>query len=127
MWLNWLEKVKAEKIPKDSFKEYFQSEIERQVNDLPFTSKDITVRVSSIFLAYDNQDLLLALTERGNMLSNGKIDENKCMEEKITGMIEANEEKYKRPVAAFVTFAQQEGLDRVDRYLSAGYNFMGKL
>ena len=127
VWLNWIEKVKNEKISRDGFKEYFQNEIERQVNDLPFTSKDITVRVSSIFLAYDNQDLLLALTERGKMLSSGKIDENSRMEERITGMIETNEEKYQRPVAAFVTFAQQEGLDRVDRYLNAGYNFVGKL
>ena len=65
--------------------------------------------------------------DRGQKLSDGKYKENSKLEDKINKMIDAEEARYKRPVVAFVTFAQQEGLDRVDKYMSSKYNIFGKL
>jgi hypothetical protein len=65
--------------------------------------------------------------DRGQKLADGKYRENSKLEEGINKMIDADEARYKRPVVAFVTFAQQEGLDRVDKYMSSKYNVFGKL
>lgn len=65
--------------------------------------------------------------DRGEKLADGKYRENSKLEEKINTMIDADEARYKRPVVAFVTFAQQEGLDRVDKFMTSKYNIFGKL
>lgn len=56
VWLSWKDKVRKEKalFRIDDFKDHFQAEIERQVNELPVTTKACDIRVSSIHLAYDN-------------------------------------------------------------------------
>ena len=43
--------------------------------------------------------------DRGQKLSVGKYFENATLESNILDMIEKNGEEYRRPVAAFVTFA----------------------
>ena len=40
-------------------------------------------------------------------------------------MITKNILKYKRPVTAFVTFHTQEGVERFNKYLAPGKNFLG--
>lgn len=65
--------------------------------------------------------------DRGQKLADGKYRENSKLEDNINKMIDAQEARYKRPVVAFVTFAQQEGLDRVEKFMSCKYNIFGKL
>lgn len=82
----------------DKFKAYFQESIERQVNDLPKVSStnerdsEEMIRVSSIFFAYNNSDLIKALIKRGENLSVGKYHENAKLEANILEMIELNED-----------------------------------
>lgn len=56
VWLSWKEKVRREKASFgiDDFKAHFEAEFERQVNELPVTTRACKIRISAIHLAYDN-------------------------------------------------------------------------
>ena len=53
-------------------------------------NEDTHIKIGAIFFAYDNLDLLQALKERGQKLSNGQFRQNKKTEEKIKERIDAN-------------------------------------
>ena len=98
VWKNWKRQARKDGVKLEKFKAYFQESIERQVNDLPKVSSinerdsEEMIRVSSIFFAYNNSDLIKALMDRGQKLSVGKYHENAKLEANILEMIELNED-----------------------------------
>ena len=67
-------------------------------------NEDTQIKIAAIFFAYDNPELLQALKDRGQKLSNGRFKQNKKIEDSIREKIEANKDKYIRPVTAFIMF-----------------------
>jgi hypothetical protein len=72
------------------------------------SKEEKNVCISYIGLAYDNRELIKLLTDRGSLISNFEFDLLGDMSSKISEKIDLKEDKYKRVVAAFVTFTTQE-------------------
>lgn len=90
-------------------------------------NEDTQIKIGAIFFAYDNPDLLEALKDRGQKLSNGRFKQNKKIEERIREKIEDNKEQYIRPVTAFIMFESQEGQERCETHFGAQMNVFGRL
>lgn len=60
--------------------------------------------------------MLGLLTERGTLITAGKLDKIPALNEKIDELIKDKKTEFIRPVAAFITFERQEGKDRALKY-----------
>jgi len=56
------------------------------------------------------------LTERGSLVTSGKLEKVPAVNEKIEELIKENKTDLVRPVAAFITFDSQEGKERAQYY-----------
>jgi len=61
---------------------------------------------------------------RGGYYFNNNQKKALQMEDEITELIEKNGDKYKRPVAAFITFTTAEGRDRCIKHMESTNSFL---
>ena len=69
-----------------------------------------------ITFAFDNADLINLLKQRGMYIKAEKYDEMRKINAKIDELNAKNLAKYNRPVTAFLTFENEEGLNRCKAY-----------
>ena len=60
-----------------NFKTYLKWQIEAKVNGLPKINSDDPIEVASLFIAYDNRELVVLLEKRAQFFYQSKIDESK--------------------------------------------------
>jgi len=105
-----------------AFRDYIQEELENRLTQLPDLGYEDPaperIRISMVTFAFDNAELINLLRKRGTFIKfenydkmrevNNKIDELKADPKKL--------EKFYRPVTAFLTFENEEGLNRCQNY-----------
>lgn len=74
------------------------------------------IYISLVTFAFDNAELITLLKERGNAIKFEKWDTMREINRKINELKTKNVEKYNRPVAAFLTFENEEGINRCRAY-----------
>jgi len=70
------------------------------------------INIAMMTFAFDNGELINLLKQRGNAIKFEKWDDMRKINKKIDELKAKNLEKYNRPVAAFLTFENEEGLNR---------------
>lgn len=83
---------------------------------MPHIIEECEIRVSNITFGFNNAELLGMLTERGSLITAGKLDKIPEINEKIDAISKEKRTEFIRPVAAFITFERQEGKDRAIKY-----------
>ena len=74
------------------------------------------IRISMITFAFDNADLINLLKKRGMFIKAEKYDDMRKINTQIDELNSKNLAKYNRPVTAFLTFENEEGLNRCKAY-----------
>jgi hypothetical protein len=74
------------------------------------------IRISMISFAFDNAELINLLKQRGLLIKAEKYDAMRKINTKIDELNSKNVQKYNRPVTAFLTFENEEGLNRCKAY-----------
>jgi hypothetical protein len=126
LWKEWAKYKEVNHL--SSFKAFLKQEIENQVEQLPHSfaaSKSSKIKVADINFAYDNGSLIKLLRRRGSVLKSGKS--SKQIDNKIYENIEANFDKYRRPVIAFVLFEDQEGQQRCFEHFLSSVGYFGNI
>ena len=88
-------------------------------------SVNTDTRMACIFFAYANGQVIDVLKDRGKSLINGNLNGMYKSEEKLNKLIHNDEEAFKRPVKAFITFNSQEGYERCMEHATTSRNFLG--
>lgn len=123
MWKNFLEKVYNPELAAtklSQFRKYLQNELENNFSRLPdlgFEDQRVErIKISMLTFAFDNADLINLLKQRGLAIKLEKYDKMREINKKIDELKQKNLEKYNRPVTAFLTFENEEGLNRCKAY-----------
>lgn len=103
-------------LPVVTFEAYLENYVCEILNKLPQVHEDTEVRIANISFGFDNTELIRMLTERGSLITKGKMDKVPELNEKIDAQAKDKRTDYIRPVAAFITFEKQEGKDRALKY-----------
>jgi hypothetical protein len=74
------------------------------------------INIALVTFAFDNADLINLLKERGADIKYEKFDLMRKLNKNIDDLKSQNLEKYTRPVSAFLTFENEEGLNRCLNY-----------
>ena len=74
------------------------------------------IKIALITFAFDNSSLINLLKERGVAIKYENFDQMRKINKKIDDLKVQNLEKYCRPVSAFLTFENEEGLNRCLNY-----------
>jgi hypothetical protein len=93
-----------------------------RVSKLPPVEEGVAkddVNIAIISYGYHNSKMIKLLKKRGNYLGNGKINDFMKNEKMSRGLVLSNAEfeKMKQPVCAFVTFTTHEAAMRCQKYL----------
>lgn len=97
-----------------------------KLNALPKINEDIPIRIANITFGFDNAEMLDLLTQRGSLITAGKLEKLPPLNEKIDQICKDKKTEIIRPVAAFITFEHQEGKDRALMYFSGKNNSEGE-
>lgn len=107
-------------LPVVTFEAFMEAKICEKLNALPKVTKswkqEDKIKIANITFGFDNPKLLALLTERGSLVSGGKLEKVPAVNEKIQELIKENKTELIRPVAAFITFDSQEGKERAQYY-----------
>lgn len=74
------------------------------------------INISMFTFAFDNAELINLLKKRGDAIKFERWDEMRTINAKIDMLKSKNCDKYNRPVTAFLTFENEEGLNRCKAY-----------
>jgi hypothetical protein len=74
------------------------------------------INIALISFAFDNAELINLLKERGNAIKFENFDRMREINRQIDDVKSKNLEKLNRPVSAFLTFENEEGLNRCLNY-----------
>lgn len=69
-----------------------------------------------ITFAFDNSQLINLLKQRGLAIKLENYDKMRAINQQIEVLKSTNSAKFKRPVTAFLTFENEEGLNRCKSY-----------
>mmetsp|Transcript_21713 Transcript_21713/g.16017 ORF Transcript_21713/g.16017 Transcript_21713/m.16017 type:complete len:218 (-) Transcript_21713:718-1371(-) len=106
--------------PGFALKTYLKNEIEKQLNEHfqekraagdidPESIKISEVKIADIVFAFNNEELIALLRERGAAINNQKYDDMRAAEKKITDLKAAKYDQLTRPVCAFIIFEEEDG------------------
>ena len=106
----------------EGFRDFLQHELEERLTNLPDLGYEEQapdrIRISMISFAFDNAKLINLLRERGNYIKFEKYDKMREVNAKIDAL--KGDPKsltlFNRPVTAFLTFENEEGLNRCKNY-----------
>lgn len=74
------------------------------------------INISMFTFAFDNAELINLLKQRGQAIKFEKWDRMREINKMIDDLKTVNAEKFNRPVTAFLTFENEEGLNRCKAY-----------
>ena len=74
------------------------------------------INICLITFAFDNAELINLLKARGNAIKFEKWDQMRAINRRINELKTKNADKYNRPVTAFITFENEEGINRCRAY-----------
>ena len=74
------------------------------------------INIALITFAFDNSELINLLKERGSAIKFENFNKMREINTKIDEVKSLNLEKFERPVSAFLTFENEEGLNRCTNY-----------
>ena len=115
MWDKWLEAKKKNEAPAKTLKAYVKKALSEQLQGREAALENHAgdnIKISTIFFAYANGEIIKMLKKRGNLVFKQKLEKVLAMEHEIDALAEAHADKFERPVACFVTFNTQEGYER---------------
>lgn len=123
MWKTFIDTVYNHSVMKsklDQFREYFQTELSKRLTDFPDLGYEDDppekIKIALVTFAFDNSELINLLKARGAAIKYEKYDMMREINKKIDDLKTKNLEKYTRPVSAFLTFENEEGLNRCLNY-----------
>lgn len=123
MWKNFLRtqyKREVGKTKLHQFRNYLQRELEDRLTEMPDLGYEEEtpekINICLITFAFDNSELINLLKERGNAIKFEKWDKMRVINKKINELKTKNADKYNRPVTAFITFENEEGINRCRAY-----------
>lgn len=102
-----------------SFRNYIKEEIQRRLTELPSLGyeEDVDqIKIASVQLAFDNAALVNLLRKRGLFIKQQKFDKMRELDAQIDKFRTENDDKLNRPVSAFLSFENEEGLNRCLQY-----------
>lgn len=99
-------------LPVVTFEAFLEDTLCKRLNKCPKINHDQDIRIANISFGFDNPSLLDLLTQRGALITAGKLEKVPDINEKIDQLCKDKKTDLIRPVAAFVTFETQEGKDR---------------
>jgi hypothetical protein len=104
----------------NQFRDYLSKEMSKRLTKLPDLGYEDEpperINISLITFAFDNNELINILRARGNAIKFENFDEMRKINQKIDTLKRLNLQKYCRPVSAFLTFENEEGLNRCLNY-----------
>jgi hypothetical protein len=74
------------------------------------------INIALITFAFDNGEMINLLKERGTAIKFEKFEKMREMNKKIDDLKRRDLDKLSRPVSAFLTFENEEGLNRCMNY-----------
>jgi hypothetical protein len=126
MWQNFLRDIYNPELmrPKlTQFRDYFNKEMSDRLTRLPDLGFEDDpperINIALINFAFDNGELINLLKDRGNAIKFEKFDLMRELNKRIEDMKSENLDKFIRPVSAFLTFENEEGLNRCLNYNEA--------
>jgi hypothetical protein len=104
----------------DQFREYFQTEVSKRLTEFPDLGYEDDppekIKIALVTFAFDNSELINLLKQRGAAIKYEKFDKMREINKNIDDLKSKNLDKYTRPVSAFLTFENEEGLNRCLNY-----------
>jgi hypothetical protein len=125
MWDNFLKTVwdvANSKTKVAQFRDYLENTIEERLTQFPDLGYEEQppdrVEIAMITFAFDNAEFINLLRERGLYIKTEKYDKMREVNLKIDNLKskEGNIEKLNRPVTAFISFENEEGINRAKNY-----------
>lgn len=123
MWNNFLNEVYKPELAATKmvqFRNFLQSKLEDNISALPdlgYEDEPVQrVNISMLSFAFDNAQLINLLKVRGAAIKFEKYDKMREVNKKIDALVDSNPQKYNRPVTAFLTLENEEGLNRCKNY-----------
>ena len=123
MWKNFLENQydpAKNKTKLVQFRNYIQLELEERLTNLPDLGYEDEapdhIYISLCTFAFDNSELINLLKQRGAAIKFEKWDLMREINGKIDHLKSVKLESFNRPVTAFLTFENEEGLNRMKSY-----------
>ncbi len=123
MWQTFTETIYQAEVMKpklEQFRRYFMKEMSRRLSELPdlgYEDEPVEkINIALISFAFDNGELINLLKSRGQAIKFEKFDKMREINKKIDELKTQNIDKFTRPVSAFLTFENEEGLNRCLSY-----------
>lgn len=123
MWNTFLTRIydKSDLRPKlEQFRTYFEREMSHRLSSLPDLGFEDEpperINIALITFAFDNAEVINLLKARGAAIKFEKFDKMRAINAQIEQTKNENMEKLERPVSAFLTFENEEGLNRCINY-----------
>lgn len=104
-------------LPVVTFEAFLEEEVSKKLNKVPYVNKECDISIANITFGFDNPKLLNELVARGSIITSGKLEKLPDSNEKIQALCKDEKTELIRPVAAFITFDDQEGKNRALKYL----------
>jgi len=82
----------------------------RASGELPSNIKITEVKIADIVFAFDNAELIELLRKRGNHIMYQRFDKMREVEKEITVLKDTKYMELTKPVDAFITFEEEDGL-----------------
>lgn len=105
------------------FRDFLKQEFEDRLSSLPDLGyEDVpvdVVKIAMITFAFDNAGLITMLRTRGSAIKNELYDDMRKSDKEINEYVQGNLKTIARPVTAFITFENEEGLNRALNYHEA--------
>ena len=99
------------------FKDYLKDEIEKMVSFAkPVFMNTEAIRISHIYFAFNNPELIALLRKRGSAIANANHEKEQDLERQIDRLKSLNLDGFVVPVSAFITFENQEGFERAQQF-----------
>ena len=74
-------------LPVVTFEAFLEHYFTHKLNQMPYIHEEVEIRISNITFGFNNQELLAMLTERGTLITAGKLDKIPEVNEKIDELI----------------------------------------
>jgi hypothetical protein len=104
-------------LPVVTFEAFLEDKLCEKLNKVPFVNTECNIAVANITFGFDNPKLVNELVSRGSTITAGKLEKLPEINEKIDKICKEEKTELIRPVAAFITFDNQEGKNRALKYL----------
>jgi len=104
----------------EAFRDWFQQEMEARLSDMPdlgYEDQPVEhIKIAVTTFAFRNADMIHLLTQRGDLIKAEKWDKMAEMDKKINDLKNNDLNKLTTPCSVFMTFEDEEGVNRALQY-----------